>query len=441
MKFLIPCMYASYGRYINRFRLMPYYIDLLLPIHRRLLIVLAKTAGTKFVKTARVIGDLIGKYHPHGDLSAYDTLINMSHNDMCITQGNWGIHGLEKKLDYAPYRYTEVQSNLFFSKNFMELIKYVKKEFLEYHENEPLYLAFPLPIGLIGKGILSGTTFYSTKIPRYTKEDLFNRLNWLLMKQQYPNDENILNSEPIIIPNIINCNLYEINNSFQTILTTGNGIVYACPKTKLFKDHIEIYGKEPTSGFSRLIKNADNLDLLVIDNSKSSHGIHIIVKNKKNKILNETFHNEIRLLISRKIYFNCNVVFDDETVKVNSIDAMLLRNYKYWMKAYTAKKEEQKFILTKQLFYLNVIRIIREILQKNSSVKTISEIIKLYNQKYYQLGIESKHIEIVCNKYTITKLIEWKFDEVNLQNSLLNVNYVLDNIEYVGYNKLQKILK
>jgi len=76
MKRAIPSLYAEYGRYIDEFRAIPYHIDCLKPVERRLLFTLFNVAK-RLTKSARVIGEAIGKYHPHGDQSAYGTLVGL----------------------------------------------------------------------------------------------------------------------------------------------------------------------------------------------------------------------------------------------------------------------------------------------------------------------------------------------------------------------------
>ena len=67
MKRAIPILYAHYGRYIDEFRAMPGINDCLKPVERRVLYALHEEAPTKFVKSARVVGSTISKYHAHGD--------------------------------------------------------------------------------------------------------------------------------------------------------------------------------------------------------------------------------------------------------------------------------------------------------------------------------------------------------------------------------------
>ena len=61
MKRSIPALYAEYGRYIDKSRAIPYYIDCLKPVERRLLLTLWSLAKNKNVKAARIVGECLGK--------------------------------------------------------------------------------------------------------------------------------------------------------------------------------------------------------------------------------------------------------------------------------------------------------------------------------------------------------------------------------------------
>ena len=105
---IIPIYYSEYGRYINRFRAIPSHIDCLKPVERRLLLTLHEVAKNDVTKSAKVIGNCLGKYHPHGDQSIYKTLINLVKQEYAEGQGNWGSQGLIND-PAAAYRYTEIK--------------------------------------------------------------------------------------------------------------------------------------------------------------------------------------------------------------------------------------------------------------------------------------------------------------------------------------------
>ena len=73
--------YLDYAMSVIVGRALPDVRDGLKPVHRRVLFSMDQsgiTAGKKYVKSARVVGDVIGKYHPHGDSAVYDTIVRMA---------------------------------------------------------------------------------------------------------------------------------------------------------------------------------------------------------------------------------------------------------------------------------------------------------------------------------------------------------------------------
>ncbi|ADE19424.1 DNA topoisomerase IV subunit A [Mycoplasma crocodyli] len=106
--------FGRYSKYIIQQRALPDVRDGLKPVHRRILYAMSELGLTNdkpYKKSARVVGDVIGKYHPHGDTSVYDAMVNMS---------QWwksgipllDMHGNVGSLDNDPaaaMRYTEVR--------------------------------------------------------------------------------------------------------------------------------------------------------------------------------------------------------------------------------------------------------------------------------------------------------------------------------------------
>src|SRR3989344_4016676 len=73
--------YLDYAMSVITSRALPDVRDGLKPVHRRILFTMAQmglTAGAKFRKSAAVVGDCMGKYHPHGDLSIYEAMVKMA---------------------------------------------------------------------------------------------------------------------------------------------------------------------------------------------------------------------------------------------------------------------------------------------------------------------------------------------------------------------------
>lgn len=106
--------FCEYSKYVTQDRALPDVRDGLKPVHRRILFSmheLNNTYNKPYKKSARIIGDVLGKYHPHGDSACYGSLVRMAQpwvmsSPLADGQGNWGD---TDKNSAAAMRYTEVR--------------------------------------------------------------------------------------------------------------------------------------------------------------------------------------------------------------------------------------------------------------------------------------------------------------------------------------------
>lgn len=144
--------YIDYSMSVIVSRALPDVRDGLKPVHRRVLygmLDLGVTSGKPYKKSARIVGDVLGKYHPHGDLSVYDTMVRMAQNwslryPLVDGQGNYG------SVDGDPpaaMRYTEARLNRIAE----ELLADINKNTIDYQLNfddtleEPTVLPSRIP--------------------------------------------------------------------------------------------------------------------------------------------------------------------------------------------------------------------------------------------------------------------------------------------------------
>ena len=163
--------FLDYAMSVIVARALPDVKDGLKPVHRRILYAmndLGMTADKPFKKSARIVGEVIGKYHPHGDIAVYDTMVRMaqdfSYRYMLVDgHGNFG------SIDgdgAAAMRYTEARM----SKIAMEMVKEINKDTIDFKENydgeerEPVVLPSRFPNVLVNgaTGIAVGM---ATNIP------------------------------------------------------------------------------------------------------------------------------------------------------------------------------------------------------------------------------------------------------------------------------------
>ena len=105
--------YLDYSMYVILDRALPHIGDGLKPVQRRIVYAMSELglkASSKYKKSARTVGDVIGKFHPHGDSAAYEAMVLMAQDfsyryPLIDGQGNWG--SPDDPKSFAAMRYTE----------------------------------------------------------------------------------------------------------------------------------------------------------------------------------------------------------------------------------------------------------------------------------------------------------------------------------------------
>src|SRR3954466_11584470 len=179
--------YLDYAMSVIIGRALPDVRDGLKPVHRRILYGMyeqGNTAGRAYKKSARIVGDVMGKYHPHGDSAIYDTVVRMAQDfamryPLVDGQGNFGSLDGDNP---AAMRYTEVR----LMKLAEEMLRDdIDKETVDWgpnydgSETEPLVLPARVPNLLVNgsSGIPLGV---ATKRPPHNRGDVVDGLLMLI---------------------------------------------------------------------------------------------------------------------------------------------------------------------------------------------------------------------------------------------------------------------
>lgn len=168
-----------YGKEVNEARAIPDVYDGLKPVQRKVLWAMHKLnldSPTKLVKTARLVGDVLGKYHPHGDKSVQDAIAILVNQNISpiYGEGNWGSIAGDSP---AAMRYTLVRlsefGRQFFDPYYLPVLDLVPN--YDGSEKEPVRLFPSLPQVLLngGSGIGVGVT---VDLPSYTKKSVITTL-------------------------------------------------------------------------------------------------------------------------------------------------------------------------------------------------------------------------------------------------------------------------
>ena len=234
--------YLDYAMSVIVGRALPDVRDGLKPVHRRVLFAMHETNNVfnrPYVKCARVVGEVMGKYHPHGDQAIYDTLVRMAQDfslryTLVDGQGNFGsIDG----DNAAAMRYTECRLDKIAS----ELLADIEKETVDFvpnydgKEKEPSVLPTRIPNLLINgsSGIAVGM---ATNIPPHNITEIIDGALHLLQTPNCTVDELI---EIIPAPDFPTAGIIYGVSGVRDGYRTGRGRLVMRGKT-----HFEEYGRE-----------------------------------------------------------------------------------------------------------------------------------------------------------------------------------------------------
>src|ERR1051325_5686384 len=169
--------YLGYAVSMVKARALPEVADGLKPVQRRILYAMGETPGgaQSFSKCARYVGEVLGKYHPHGDTSTYEALVHLAQPfsmryPLIDGQGNFGSRDGDAP---AAYRYTEARLSRF-SELLLAEIGEGTVDFVRNYDgkfDEPVLLPAKLPFGLLN-GSFGIPVGFSTRIPSHNLKEV-----------------------------------------------------------------------------------------------------------------------------------------------------------------------------------------------------------------------------------------------------------------------------
>ncbi|MCC9174054.1 DNA gyrase subunit A [Arthrobacter sp. zg-Y179] len=187
--------YLDYAMAVIVGRALPDVRDGLKPVHRRVLYAMfdgGYRPDRSFNKCARVVGEVMGQYHPHGDSAIYDALVRLIQDwtmryPLALGQGNFGSPGNDGAA--AP-RYTETKM----APLAMEMVRDIDEETVDFQDNydgrnqEPTILPARFPNLLVNgsSGIAVGM---ATNIPPHNLREVVDGVQWYLQNPDAPNEE------------------------------------------------------------------------------------------------------------------------------------------------------------------------------------------------------------------------------------------------------------
>ncbi|SUO94772.1 DNA gyrase subunit A [Suttonella ornithocola] len=315
--------YLDYAMSVIIGRALPDARDGLKPVHRRVLFSMNKNGNAwnkKYVKSARVIGDVMGSYHPHGDSAIYDTLVRMAQPfslryPLIDGQGNFG------SIDGDPpaaHRYTEARM----AKIAHSLLTDIEKETVDFVPNydgsqtEPTVLPTRIPNLLVngGTGIAVGM---ATNIPPH---NLGETLDACLHLMDHPeaNTSELMRFLPG--PDFPTGALINGSKGIKEAYETGRGRVYIRAKTHIETD--EHNGKQSIivdelpyqvnkanllTKISDLVKEKKIEGITALRDESDKDGIRMVIELRRGEVA-EVILNNLFQLTQLQTVFGINMV-------------------------------------------------------------------------------------------------------------------------------------
>ena len=306
----IKTAYLNYAMSVIVGRAIPDVRDGLKPVHRRVLYSMYKLGNTSdrpHKKSARIVGDTLGKYHPHGDTAVYDTIVRMAQDfsyryPLVDGQGNFGSIDGDSA---AAMRYTEVRM----SSLAQELLADIKKETVDFIPNfdnslqEPTVLPAPIPQLLINgsSGIAVGM---ATNIPPHNLGEVIDACV-LLIDQSEADIKEIMKVLPG--PDFpTGASIYGLSG-IQEAYLTGKGIITL--KARIITENFE--KKNKTAPPVLVVKELP----YQVNKANLVEDIASLVQEKKiteiTGLRDESDRNGMRVVIELRRNSNVNVVLNN----------------------------------------------------------------------------------------------------------------------------------
>ncbi|TQF59351.1 DNA topoisomerase IV subunit A [Mycoplasmopsis bovis] len=329
--------FSRYSKYVIQQRALPDVRDGLKPVQRRILYSmydLGLQHNKPFKKSARVVGDVIGKYHPHGDSSIYAAMVRMG-QEWKMGHTLVEMHGNVGSIDDDPaaaMRYTEARLS--------EIADYVigdiKKNTVKFapnfddSEKEPVVMPVLIPNLLINgsTGIASG---FATEMPPHNLNEI---LDAAIAKIKNPAIELSKLAKIIQGPDFPTGGVIYGTDGIYEAFERGKGRITLASRYNVYSDnkykYIEIteipYGvikSKLVHEIDLIVDSEEVAGLIEVKDQTDRNGINILITLDKN-VNENVIVNYLFLKTQMRIYYNYNnVVIDNHTPKTMGISALL----------------------------------------------------------------------------------------------------------------------
>lgn len=442
--------FSKYSKYIIQDRAIPDVRDGLKPVQRRILYAMWKlgmTYDSPYKKSARIVGDVIGKFHPHGDSSVYEALVRMS-QPFKMNIPLIDMHGNCGSIDGDPaaaMRYTE--SRLSLASNY--LLYDIDKKTIPFIPNyddsevEPTVLPAKFPNILVNgaEGISSG---YATNIPPHNLNETINLTIERLKKPNLTLEEAM---EILPGPDFPTGGVILKDNGLIDAFRSGKGKVVIRSKSKI-EGHSIIINEIPYEVVkSSLVKQIDLIGsskkidgILEVRDESDKEGLRIVIDTKTeanpNVILNYLYKNSD---LQKSYTYNMVSIVDRSPKTLGVLDMI----DSYILHTKEIIRNRSNFEMDKAQKRLHIVdgfhkfsSIIKEVVDTVSNSKNKSDAKENIINKYGFTELQAEAIvTLQIYKLTNTDILEFEEEQKELTTLINKLENILSN-----ENALKKVI-
>ena len=434
--------YLNYSMYVILDRALPHISDGLKPVQRRIIYSMHQLGldnASKYKKSARTIGDVLGKFHPHGDSACYEAMVMMAQDfnynfPLVDGQGNWGTQDDPKS--FAAMRYTESRltsfSDLFLNE--------IDKGTVQWNPNfdgsllEPRQLPSKIPNIMINgsSGIAVGM---STDIPSHNITEILNATMMLLDKPKTTIEElmNIVKGPDFPTAGEIIAHDSEIDSIYKH--GTGNiklRATYSDNKKEIIINSIP-YQTHVTRIIDQIHDevNAKKLPFIqsILDDSDQDNPVRIIIKYRGRSHTSEEIMSHLFLNtdLEKNIRVNLNMIGLDGKPEIKNLRQILAE----WIKfRTTVVKNKLTWEITKIkdrihilegfiIVYKYLDKIITIIRNEDNPKKKILKLYKFSERQYEAIiNMRLRNLAKLHERNIVNELKELKDDEKRISKIL-----------------------
>jgi len=440
--------FIAYAMAVNVSRAIPDVRDGLKPVHRRILYAMhdmGLTSDKAFKKCAKIVGEVLGKYHPHGDSSVYDALVRLA-QDFSINFPLVDGHGNFGSVDGDPaaaYRYTEAR----LSKLANEMLKEIDKDTVDFYPNfddtemQPVVLPSRIPNVLVNgsDGIAVGM---ATNIPPHNLAECLNaciavmdnpeitveELMEYIPAPDYPTGGVLMGRAGIRQAYLTGkggfvlrakCEIEEFNNGTRERIVVTE-LPYQVNKAVLIKYIADLVKDKRIEGISDIKDESDR------------HGMRIVIDLKRDvnsQVVLNTLYKHTNLQVKDGITLLALVDGEPKVLGLKEIlthyiahqEDVIVRRTKYDL----AKTEEREHIVKGLVIALanidRVIEIIRHSADKNSACASLIEEFELSDKQANAI------LEMRLQRLTSMEVAKLQEELIELDNIIKDLKDILAN--------------